>query len=102
MTVVDEPALIETLPRPEQVAVLQRQACDFHPRKFAIFGIYEALPGIFPEEPFLGWGLDLGDNEGTVFWEPSSKDARCADSPDTILRSLRRMGEVHLVWLEND
>jgi hypothetical protein len=102
MTIVDEPALTETLDRSEQVALLKRQADAFQPRKFAIFGVYKEIDGVLPEEPFLGWGLDLGDDEGAVFWEPSSKDARCADSPHTILRSLRRMGEVHLISLESD
>lgn len=81
---------------------MKRQADAFQPRKFAIFGVHKEIDGILPEEPFLGWGLNLGDDEGTVFWEPSSREARCADSPDTILRSLRRIGEVHLVWLENE
>lgn len=101
MPIVDEPASAPMLDRSQQMALLKRQADTFQPRKFAAYGVYKAIAGVLPEEQFLGWGLDLGDGDGAVFWEPWSKDARCADSVDTILRHLRRMGDVNVAWLED-
>ena len=94
---------VALLPKADVVDILGSQAEFFRPRRFAIYGIHKEVPGVLPEQPFLGWGIEVDpDNgyEGAVFFDPCNRDAQHASSADAVLQSVRRLGEAHLVWLD--
>jgi hypothetical protein len=87
----------------DRTAMLTRLAADaeyLRPRLFAIYGTFNAALGLLPERPFLGWGIDFGDEWGAMFWNPVDHTTHLSGSAEQVLRSHVRTGEAHLVWLD--
>lgn len=107
MTIVDSDdmtILTETEPatapdRTEQIAALAVDAEYFQPRAFAIYGVSNAVHSL-PARPFVGWGLDFGDGEGAIFWEPEAGAIHHSSSAQQVLQLRQRVGEAHLRWLD--
>ncbi|HWE90554.1 MAG TPA: hypothetical protein VG317_13920 [Pseudonocardiaceae bacterium] len=99
MTTVVEP---ESIPLAAIVtmAELASDAEYFQPRLFAIYGVRRGINAVCPEQPFLGWGIDLGDGEGAFFWDQTGRSAHHSDSAEQVLDIYRRVGEAELKWLD--
>src|SRR5579883_1656680 len=90
-----------TNPDHEQwLARLEADAEYFQPRLFAVYGIYKAISSTFPEQPFLGWGVDFGDNNGALFWRPDESSTHHSDSAARVLQFYQRIGDARLKWLD--
>ena len=92
--------LLGNVEHTETLAQLAADAEYYRPEFFAIYGITKGVPGHLPERPFLGWGIDFGEEWGAMFWSPPDRISHLSQSAEHILRSHQRNGEAHLVWLE--
>ncbi|HEX3649562.1 MAG TPA: hypothetical protein VHV49_14145 [Pseudonocardiaceae bacterium] len=86
--------------RAKLIAAIAEDASYLRPNLFAVYGVFHEIPGIRPAMPFLGWGMDLGEPDGTLFWDPHHNTTHRAETADRILTIHRRTGEAHLTWLE--
>jgi hypothetical protein len=97
-------AALGTPDRPfDRTAILARLAADaeyLRPQLFAVYGIFKAVPGLVPERPFMGWGIDFGEEWGVIFWNPVDHTTQLSNSAEQVLRAHSRTGEAHLVWLD--
>lgn len=85
----------------EALARLAADAEYFRPQLFAVYGVSKEIAGILPPTPFLGWGIDLGERQGAVYWDPQSKVIHEADSAEQVLATHLRTGDAHLTWLDD-
>lgn len=100
----DMTILTETEPgvppdRTELIAALRVDAEYYRPRMFAIYGVSNGIYSL-PERPFLGWGLDFGDDDGAIFWDQEGRSTYQSCSAQRVLELRRRIGEAHLRWLD--
>jgi hypothetical protein len=87
----------------DRATTLDRLASDaeyLQPQLFAVYGVLNAVAGVVPERPFLGWGIDFGDPWGAIFWNPIERTTQLSDSAEQVLKAHARTGEAHLTWLE--
>ena len=87
----------------DRAALLARLAADaeyLRPQLFAVYGVFQPVSDILPERPFIGWGIDFGDEWGAMFWNPVDHTTLLSGSAEQVLRSHVRTGEAHLVWLD--
>ena len=92
----DQPAKLD------RATILARLASDaeyLQPQLFAVYGISSAVHGMVPERPFLGWGIDFGEEWGAVFWNPVEQTTQLSDSAEQVVKAHSRTGEAHLTWL---
>jgi hypothetical protein len=90
----------ETIDRATILARLAADAEYYRPELFAIYGITNTASARLPERPFLGWGIDFGEEWGAMFWSPPDRISHLSQSAEQVLRSHQRIGEAHLVWIE--
>jgi hypothetical protein len=86
--------MTQTLTTTELLARLAADASYFRPELFAVYGVDRS------GRPFLGWGMQLGEKEA-VFYDPACSATHLSTSADQVLRTHRRTGEAHLVWLND-
>jgi hypothetical protein len=87
----------------EPVDVMSALAADaeyLQPRLFAIYGVRRGINSVVPGQPFLGWGIDMGDGEGALFWDQAARTTHHSDSAERVLGIYRRVGEAELKWLD--
>ena len=95
----------DTLTNADVMEILRSDAGSYRPRMFAIYGIYKKVGEFLPEQPFLGWGIEVDPDNGyggAVFFDPCNRDTYHASSTEAVLKSFRRLGEAHLVWLDTE
>jgi hypothetical protein len=90
-----------TQSRDELLASLQADAEYFQPRLFAIYGIRKEISGLLPERGFLGWGIEAHHEGGAIFCDPRDGGIHCSDTAERLLLTYQRVGEAHLLWLED-
>lgn len=81
----------------DAVQLMDRPAEDaahFRPMLFAVFGTDNA------GRPFLGWGMQLGENEA-VYCQPGSATTWHATSAEQVHRTCQRLGDARLMWLDD-
>ncbi|WP_116042889.1 hypothetical protein [Amycolatopsis palatopharyngis] len=76
--------------------LLEVAAVEGRPRRFAIYGTLKR----YPDEPLLGWGIELPDGGGTLFSWASSRSVHTADSAARVLALQSIIGDVRLKWLD--
>jgi hypothetical protein len=89
--------------KPDRAALLARLKSDaeyLRPEMFAVHGISHAVHSLLPERPFLGWGIDFGEEWGAIFWNPLEHTTQISDSAEQILKSHQRTAEAYLTWLD--
>ena len=69
-------------------------------RLFAIYGVLHEIEGVADESPFLGWGVELGDGDGALYWDPDDNSTHRADSAEQVLRLHQQIGRADLAWLD--
>ncbi|HEY3750941.1 MAG TPA: hypothetical protein VGL80_17265 [Pseudonocardiaceae bacterium] len=87
----------------DRAALLARLAADaeyLRPQLFAVYGVFQPVSDILPERPFIGWGIDFGEEWGAIFWNPIEHVTQISDSAEQVLKAHQRTADVHLVWLE--
>ncbi|HEX5401847.1 MAG TPA: hypothetical protein VFX16_06055 [Pseudonocardiaceae bacterium] len=87
----------------DRTALLARLAADaeyLKPQLFAVYGIANAVSTLVPERPFLGWGIDFGEEWGAIFWNPIERVTHVSDSAEQVLNTHVRTADAHLVWLD--
>jgi len=94
----DQPS--PALTHSEMIARLATDAECFRPEFFAVYGVFRQVGDYLPARPFLGWGIDLGEEGGALFWNPRDNTTHHSDSAEHVLLSHQRTGEAHLTWLE--
>lgn len=82
------------LSTPELLARLADDASYFRPELFAVYGVDRT------GRPFLGWGMQLGDQEA-LFYDPASATTHLSTSAAQVLRTHQRAADAHLVWLDD-
>jgi hypothetical protein len=83
----------------DMLARLADDAEYFQPRPFAVYGLARDIGGC-GAVPFIGWGLDLGEDQGAVFWDPVTGITHLSISAEHVLNTHCRTGEAHLKWLD--
>src|SRR5487761_237901 len=76
-------------------AVLGRYASDERPRLFALYGTYRN-----DGTPFVGWGVDFGDERGALFYEPDASTNWHSSSAEDVLSTHELIADSHLIWLD--
>lgn len=87
----------------DHATLLARLAADaeyLRPQLFAVYGVSNAVANPLPEKPFLGWGIDFGEEWGAIFWNPIERVTHISDSAEQVLKTYQRAADAHLVWLE--
>jgi hypothetical protein len=87
----------------DRAALLARLAADaeyLRPQLFAVYGISRAVANLLPERPFLGWGIDFGEEWGAIFWNPIEHIAQISDSAEQVLKAHQRTADAQLLWLD--
>jgi hypothetical protein len=80
---------------------LRRDAAVGKPRLFAVYGTYREIPDQeLSEEPFLGWGMDFGADQGALFWDPDDASTMFSASAEDVLAFHQRLGHAALDWLD--
>jgi hypothetical protein len=69
-------------------------------RLFTIFGVLNEIEGVVDESPFLGWGMELGDGDGALYWDPDDNTTHRAESAEQVLEFHQRIGRARLAWLD--
>jgi hypothetical protein len=69
-------------------------------RLFAIYGVLHAIDGVVDESPFLGWGMELGDGDGALYWDPDDNTTHRAESAEQVLELHQQIGRASLAWLD--
>jgi hypothetical protein len=68
-------------------------------RLFTIYGVLNEIEGVVDESPFLGWGMELSDGDGALYWDPDDNSTHRADSAEQVLEFHQRIGRARLAWL---
>jgi hypothetical protein len=96
-----------TTPQPtaklDHATLLARIAADaeyLRPQLFAVYGVFRPVSTILPERPFLGWGIDFGEEWGAIFWNPLDRTTHISDSAEQVLKAHQRTADAHLTWLD--
>ena len=69
-------------------------------RLFTIYGVLHAIEGVVDESPFLGWGMELADGDGALYWDPDDNSTHRAESAEQVLQFHQRIGRARLAWLD--
>lgn len=56
--------------------------------------------GIIGSSPFIGWGMELGNDCGALYWDPGNNSTHHADSAEQVLRLHQLIGDAHLAWFD--
>ncbi|MFD9891542.1 hypothetical protein ACFWY9_19570 [Amycolatopsis sp. NPDC059027] len=67
------------------------------PRLFTVFGTMKRSP----DEPLIGWGMQLPDEGGVLFCFFEDSTVHSSDTPERLLEVLRIIGDVDLEWLDS-
>jgi hypothetical protein len=89
-----------TVTNEQLMDVLAIHAEELRPRLFAIYGVVKPINGITDEQPYIGWGLDLGDGQGALYWEAPDSSTHISDSAERILSFHERAGAARLIWFD--
>jgi hypothetical protein len=96
-----------TTPEPtaklDRATLLARLAADaeyLQPQLFAVYGVSHAVSTVLPERPFIGWGIDFGEEWGAIFWNPIDHTTQISDSAEQVLKAHQRTADAHLWWLD--
>jgi hypothetical protein len=87
----------------DRAALLARLAADaeyLQPRLFAVYGVFHPVSTVLPERPFIGWGIDFGEEWGAIFWNPIDHTTQHSDSAEQVLKAHQRTANAHLLWLD--
>jgi hypothetical protein len=84
----------------ETMADLAAAASAQPARLFAIYGVLHGIEGVVDASPFLGWGVELGDGEGAVYWDPDDNSTHRASSAEQVLQLHQQIGRADLAWLD--
>jgi hypothetical protein len=76
--------------------ILEEIAVEDRPRLFAIYGTFKR----YPDEPLLGWGMELPDGGGALFSLAGHRSVHTADSAERVLALQSVIGDVQLKWLD--
>lgn len=95
---ITQPSIMTAPMTEEQVlGWLDRGATRFKPRMFAVYGV-SRLTG----NPFLGWGIDFGEDEGgALYIDPEDGGTVQGASAEGVLGLHRHLGEARLKWLDD-
>jgi hypothetical protein len=69
-------------------------------RLFTIYGVLNEIEGVVEESPFVGWGMELGDGDGALYWDPDDNSTHRAASAEQVLQFHQRIGRARLAWLD--
>jgi hypothetical protein len=79
----------------EIMQALAYDAVDMKPRMFCIYGIVDHA-----DHSVLGWGLEFTEDNLCIYLEPPSHAMHLANSAEQLMTVFRLMGDVRLVWLD--
>ena len=80
--------------REQLMSGLAEDAAYFRPALFSVYGIDRH------GNPFLGWGIQWGDNEA-FYCQPGMSATWQSSSAEQVKATLDRLGEARLLWLHD-
>lgn len=82
----------------DTMAGLAEAASTLPARLFTIYGVFNRIDGVADESPFLGWGIELGDGDGALYWDPDDNSTHRAASAEQVLQFHQQLGRAQLSW----